>query len=193
MTNERLRGRPASAVRTWSNDVQIGVRLRLDLDATAICTLFLSDTDNSTLIRQALEEFAINHGLTSSKQEVQDAIVSQAASYAAFGLVMTSQDFLTDKTPEAKLAEVQLITTPTVPRVKKLNPSIEKKPPLKDVATAVASPITVNNLLMNSGSPENSTPENQFDQSATGEKQQATDLASFGHVLLERYGGDDDY
>lgn len=193
MTNERLRGRPASAVRTWSNDVQIGVRLRLDLDATAICTLFLSDTDNSTLIRQALEEFAINHGLTSSKQEVQDAIVSQAASYAAFGLVMTSQDFLTGKTPEAKLAEVQLTTTPAVPRVKKLNPSIEKKPPLKDVATAAASPITVTNLLMNAGSPANSTPENQFDQSATGEKQQATDLASFGHVLLKRYGGDDDY
>ncbi len=193
MTNERLRGRPTSTIRTWSSEVQIGLRLRLDLDPTAICTLFLSDTDNSTLIRQALEEFAINHGLDSSIQEVQDAIVSQAASYASLGLEMTSQDFLSGKSPEAKLSEVQLKKTPAAPRVKKLNPTKEKKPTANDVPTAPARPITVTNLVLDADPPENSNPDNKLGQSDIAEKEQATDMTSFGHVLLNRYGGDEDY
>jgi len=193
MTNERLRRRPASTIRTWSEEVQVGIRLRLDLDAIALFTLFLSDTDNSSLVRKALEEFATNHELASAKPEIQDAILRQAESYAAFGMEMTSQDFLTGKTPEAKLAEVQLITTPAVPRVKKLNPSKEKKLMANDVATTAARPITVTKFLMVPSPPENSSPDSKLGQSDIGEKEQATDLASLGHVLLQRYGADDDY
>lgn len=169
MTNERSRGRPDSNIRTWSKEVQIGVRLRLDLDATALCTLFLSDTDNSTLIRRALEEFARNHGLESTKQEVQNAILRKAESFEAVGLVMTSSDYLSGKTPTEKLAEPQIQSTHKVPLLKK-NTQSKKKKPVKNEETKRAN-----------------------DTTDIGGKEKATDLASFGQVLLKRYGIDDVY
>lgn len=193
MTNERLRGRPASTIRTWSEEVQVGVRLRLDLDPTAICSLFLSGTDSSTLIRQALEEFAVRHGLEGAKPEIQAAIVSQAASYAALGLVMTSSDYLSGKTPEEKRTEVPLESKSLVARVKKPVRPKEKRSLANEMPNIATTSSPIAAAVMDFGSPENSTPEKKFDQSDIGEKEQASDLASFGHVLLERYGGDDDY
>ena len=80
MTNERQRGRPSSPYRIWQTEMQLGVRLRLDLDPTALFTVFLAKTDIGTLIRDALHEYAVSHQLDSTKKEIQEEILKKAES-----------------------------------------------------------------------------------------------------------------
>ena len=168
------------------------MRLRLDLDPTAICSLFLSGTDSSTLIRQALEEFAVRHGLEGAKPEIQAAIVSQAASYAALGLVMTSSDYLSGKTPEEKRTEVPLESKPIMARVKKPARAKERKPLANEMPNVAAVPTPTAAKVLDFGSLQKSMAAINLDSSNIGETNSASEQKSFAEVLLERYSKDDD-
>jgi hypothetical protein len=193
MTNERQRGRPSSPYRIWQTEMQLGVRLRLDLDPTALFTVFLAKTDIGTLIRDALHEYAVSHQLDSTKKEIQEEILKKAECFGELGLELTSNDFLSCKTPEEKLAEVELESKRVVTRVKKPARPKENKSPSNEKTNVVVSPTPISKQVMDFGLPKNSSSENNFGHSDIGKKEQVTDLASFGHVLLKRYGADDDY
>lgn len=184
MTNERARGRPSSptSTRIWQTEVQAGVRLRLDLDMTALCTVFLAKSDIGTLIREALHEYALSHQLDSSKQDVQQDILQKAEAFRTLGLAMTLDDFVSGKTPQEKLSQVALESKPVVTRVKKLARPKERKPLADEMPNVAAGPATITAKVLDFGSNDTSQAETD---SASKQK-------SFAEILLERYSKDED-
>lgn len=184
MTNERTRGRPSSpsSTRIWQTEVQAGVRLRLDLDTTALCTVFLAKSDIGTLIREALHEYAVNHQLDSSKQDVQQDILRKAEAFHTLGLAMTLDDYLSGKTPQDKLSEVTPESKPLVTRVKKPAHPKEKEKLSNEMPNVAAGPTPTAAKVLDFGSQEKPMVETD---SASKQK-------SFAEVLLERYSKDED-
>jgi hypothetical protein len=192
MTNERQRGRPSSPYRIWQTEMQLGVRLRLDLDPTALFTVFLAKTDIGTLIRDALHEYAVSHQLDSTKKEIQEEILKKAESFGELGLELTSNDFLTAKTPEEKLAEVELESKSVVARVKKPDQPKEKKPLANEMPKVAAGPKPIAAKVLDFGSQEKSKPETNLDQSNIDKTASESDKKAFAQVLLDRYSIDED-
>lgn len=193
MTNERARGRPSSptSTRIWQTEVQAGVRLRLDLDMTALCTVFLAKSDIGTLIREALHEYAVSHQLDSSKQDVQQDILQKAEAFRTLGLAMTLDDYLSGKTPQEKLSEVALESKPLVARVKKQARAKEIKPLVNEMPNVAASPKPIAAKLLDFGSHDKSQADKDLDSSKIGKTDSANDQKSFAQVLLERYSSDE--
>jgi hypothetical protein len=194
MTNERARGRPSSpsSTRIWQTEVQAGVRLRLDLDRIALLTVFLAKTDLGTLIREAIHEYAINHQLDSTKQEIQEDILEKAEAFRRVGVTMTLDDYLSGKDPQEKLSEVALELKSVVAQEKKPALPKERKPIGKEMPNIAADPATVTAKVLDFGSQEKSTAETNLNSSNIGETDSAVKQKSFAEVLLERYSKDDD-
>lgn len=192
MTNERLRGRLSSPSRIWLTEVQLGVRLRLDLDRIALFTVFLAKTDLGTMIRAAIHEYAINHQLDSTKQEIQEMVLEKAEAFRTLGLAMTLDDYLSGKTPQEKLSEVALESKPLVARVKKQARAKEIKPLGNEMPNVAAGPTPTAAKVLDFGSQEKPMPETNLNNSNVGETDSATKQKSFAEVLLERYCKDDD-
>ena len=208
MTNERSRGRLFKPSRTWQSEIQVGVRLRLDLDSVALLTIFLHQGDVGTLIRDALFEYAKNHGLDSTKKGTQDAILEKALSFERLGLPMSTHDYLTGKTPEEKLEETRSLakstdSTAEIPR------SRNKKTVAADgVTPARSNPLPKNaQLTSNIHSIEARTPKQKLDLEKIANAFQVKEPAppdtsgnppsneseNFALTLLKRYSDDDDY
>lgn len=194
MTNERTRGRPSSpsSTRIWQTEVQAGVRLRLDLDTTALFTVFLAKSDIGTLIRNALHEYAVNHQLDSTKQEIQEEILKKAETFRNVGLAMTLDDYLSSKTPQEKLSEAALESKPGVAREKKPARPKERKPLANEMPNFAAGPTPIAAKVLDFGSQEKLMAETNLDHSNIGKPDSVSDQMSFAHVLLERYSKDED-
>ena len=194
MTNERARGRPSSpsSTRIWQTEVQAGVRLRLDLDTTALCTVFLAKTDIGTLIREALHEYAVSHELDSSKQDVQQDILQKAEAFHTRGLAMTLDDYLSGKTPQDKLSEVTPESKPLVTRVNKPAHPKEKEKLSNEMPNVAAGPTPTAAKVLDFGSHDKSQQDKDLDSSKIGKTDSANDQKSYAQVLLERYSSDED-
>lgn len=182
MTNERLRGRLSSPSRIWQTEVQLGVRLRLDLDRIALFTVFLAKTDLGTFIREAIYEYAINHQLDSTKQEIQEEILEKAEAFRNIGVAMTLDDFVSGKTPQEKLSEVALESKTVVTRVKKLARAKEIKPLANEMPNVAAGPSPTAAKVLDFGSQEKPMPETDSE----------SEQKSFAEILLDRYSKDED-
>lgn len=193
MTNERTRGRPSSpsSTRIWQTEVQAGVRLRLDLDKTALCTVFLAKSDIGTLIRNAIHEYAINHKLDSTKQEIQEKVLEKAETFRNVGLAMTLDDYLSGKTPQEKLSEVTLESKSVVSREKKLARPKERKPLANEMPKVAAGPTPIDAKVLDFGSQEKSMAEKNLEDSSICQIESVGEQKSFAEVLLERYSKDD--
>jgi hypothetical protein len=184
MTNERTRGRPSSpsSTRTWQTEVQAGVRLRLDLDSVALFTVFLTKTDVGSLIRNAIHEYAVNHQLDSTNQEIQEKVLEKAEAFRNVGLAMTLDDYLNCKNPQEKLSEVALASKPIVAREKKSARPKERKPLANEIPNFAAGPTPTAAKVLDFGSQDK----------PMAETDSANKQKSFAEILYERYSKDED-